>query len=168
MDLRVSTSKSDNRFYFVHGLYGEEITTHLITVKKFIEEEIEEIIILDFQHFYNFSTNDHERLIALTKSIFGDSICPLPWHINSVRLSWMLDQGFRVIIIYRNNLALGDSMFWPAMRWLTPWPQTTSAQEMIEFLNTTLVRRPRHAGFVSQCLLTPDVKVSWSFIQTSD
>lgn len=149
----------ENGFYFVHGLYGEEISIHLNTVKEFLEVESEEIVILDFQHFYMFSPHDHRCLIELIKSIFGEKLCPLPWDIRNVTLLWMLHQGYQVIVIYRNLIVSEDNRFWPAMRWHTPWPETTSEKTLIQFLNATLARRPRNAGFVSQCVLTPDVKV---------
>lgn len=125
--------------------------------------ESEEIIILDFQHFYMFGPDEHKCLIELIKSIFGEKLCPLPWDITTVTLAWMLGQGYRVIAIYRNDIASEDSKFWPGMRWQTPWPQTTSEKEMIHFLDATLAHRPKHAGFVSQCVLTPDIKV-YAFI----
>uniref|UniRef100_A0A1B6LKK9 Phosphatidylinositol-specific phospholipase C X domain-containing protein n=1 Tax=Graphocephala atropunctata TaxID=36148 RepID=A0A1B6LKK9_9HEMI len=156
-DLRLSTRKSDSNLYFVHGLYGDEISTTLKVINDFLEV-LEEVIILDCQHFYNFSPEDHRALKEMLKEIFGSKLCPLPWDINTVTLSWMMDRGYQVIVIYRHNSSEEDDRFWPGVRWPTPWPQTTSIETLLHFLSKTLSHRPKNAGFVTQCVLTPDVK----------
>jgi len=60
-----------------------------------------------------------------------------------------------VIIIYRHSQ---DDIFWPSSYWPTPWPQTTSYKKLIEFLECGLKKRKQNAGYVTQCLFTPDVK----------
>lgn len=159
LDLRISTKKEDSNLYFVHGLYGDEISTHLQTINDFLSEFPEEIVILDFQHFYNFNEDTHETLIALIKYTFGDKLCPLPWDITTVTLSWMLDREHRVIAIYRDRSVEKRAELWPGVRWPTPWPQTTNVDTLLQFLTKTMNHRPKNAGFVTQCLLTPDVKV---------
>lgn len=44
------------------------------------------------------------------------------------------------------------------MCWPTPWPQTTSYKRLIEFLECGLKQRKKDAGYVTQCLFTPDIK----------
>lgn len=61
-----------------------------------------------------------------------------------------------MIIIYRHNIQ--DEIFWPASRWPTPWPQTTSYKKLITFLECGLKQRKQNKGYVTQCLFTPDVK----------
>lgn len=63
---------------------------------------------------------------------------------------------FQVIIIYRYNIQ--DNKFWPSSSWPTPWPQTTSYKKLIKFLKCGLQNRKHNAGYVTQCLFTPDVK----------
>ncbi|XP_054268613.1 PI-PLC X domain-containing protein 2-like isoform X1 [Macrosteles quadrilineatus] len=158
LDLRISTKEGDTKLYAVHGLYGDEIYPHLQTLNNFLEEFPEEIIILDFQHFYNFSDETHELLISMIKNTFGGKLCPLPWDIMTVTLTWMLDHGYRVIAIYRDGLVEKHAELWPGVRWPTPWPQTTNSDALLKFLNKTMAHRPKNAGFVTQCLLTPDTK----------
>lgn len=61
-----------------------------------------------------------------------------------------------MIIIYRHNIQ--DDRFWPSSYWPTPWPQTTSYKYLIQFLESGLKQRKQNAGYVTQCLFTPDVK----------
>lgn len=61
-----------------------------------------------------------------------------------------------MIIIYRHNIE--DKIFWSSSHWPTPWPQTTSYKKLIKFLECGLKQRKQNAGYVTQCLFTPDVK----------
>lgn len=61
-----------------------------------------------------------------------------------------------MIIIYRHNIQ--ERIFWPASHWPTPWPETTSYSKLITFLECGLKQRKPNAGYVTQCLFTPDVK----------
>lgn len=61
-----------------------------------------------------------------------------------------------MIIIYRHNIK--DEIFWPSSYWPTPWPQTTSYIKLISFLESGLQQRKQNAGYVTQCLFTPNVK----------
>lgn len=75
-------------------------------------------------------------------------MCPLPDNgdVSSITLSWMIKQGYQVILIYRNPAGCGDPQLWPSNLWPTPWPQTTSVQNMISFLINGLSQRPPNAG----------------------
>lgn len=46
---------------------------------------------------------------------------------------------------------------WPSGMWPTPWPDTTNSKELNEFLTETIKRRLPNLGFISQCLLTPNI-----------
>lgn len=61
-----------------------------------------------------------------------------------------------MIIIYRH--ATQDNLFWPSSYWPTPWPETTSFKKLIQFLENGLKERKQNAGYVTQCLFTPDDK----------
>lgn len=102
-DLRVSTRKVDESLFYVHGLYGDEVSDSLNVINKFLENCSEEVVILDFQHFYNFTEENHGVLTDEIKAVFGDKLCPLPWEITTVTLSWMIDRGYRVIVVYRHQ-----------------------------------------------------------------
>lgn len=157
-DLRVATKPSDTEFYFVHGLYGSKINGPLEEVNSFLNKNTCEVVILDFQHFYNFTPDDHNRLITFISSLFKDKLCPLPWDISVVTLNWMRDNKYSVIVIYRNSACESNNRLWPGFRWPTPWPETTSISVMLKFLTKTLEHRRRNTGLVTQCVITPDVK----------
>lgn len=79
---------------------------------------------------------------------FGNMMCPLPLDkdISKVTLKWMIEQHYQVIFIYRNQMGNEDSQLWPSKSWPTPWPETTSVQNMISFLENGLSHRPSNTG----------------------
>ncbi|XP_015122022.1 PI-PLC X domain-containing protein 3 [Diachasma alloeum] len=158
LDLRLATKPNDHQIYFLHGLYGDTVASHLKDISDWLKEHPEEVIILDFQHFYSFNLNNHMSLVTIIKNIFGTRICPVSGILSSISIDWMVRRGYQVIIIYRNEIARLENDLWPSGLWPTPWPNTTDATELIDFLDSRLGTRLPDTGYVSQCLLTPDTK----------
>jgi len=50
-------------FRVVHGLYGDEIESILSDINAFLESQKGEIVILDFQHIFDFQKDDHLYLV---------------------------------------------------------------------------------------------------------
>ncbi|CAH0388634.1 unnamed protein product [Bemisia tabaci] len=157
-DLRVSKKNDADGFYFVHSSYGAKINEELKTINVFLEDFRHEIVILDFQHIYNFKDKDHIELISFLHATFSSKICVIPSSLSSVTLRWMRSHNYQVILIYRNEIVKNLSSFWPLGCWPTPWPDTTSIKSMLNFLTKGLTNRPHGKGYVTQCVLTPDVK----------
>lgn len=156
LDLRVATKPGSSDIFLIHGLYGSEVTEQLQHIKSFLDSHSGEIIILDFQHFYDFTSHNHMQLMSILDTLFGPKMCPAPHSVKSVTLSWMRYNRYQIIIIYRNPAGLNIPHLWPSILWPTPWPQTTSTAEMLSFLSQHLQHRPANAGFVSQGVLTPN------------
>ncbi|XP_026822274.1 PI-PLC X domain-containing protein 3 [Rhopalosiphum maidis] len=154
-DLRMATKPNDSNFYTVHALYGDPVMKELVNIKEFLVTHNKEILVLDFQHFYNFSEADHKRLSSVLKLLFHSMICPYYYPIEKLDLDTMRANNWQVIIIYRHSQ---NDIFWPSSHWPTPWPQTTSYKKLIGFLECGLKERKQNAGYVTQCLFTPDVK----------
>ncbi|XP_034947085.1 PI-PLC X domain-containing protein 3 [Chelonus insularis] len=158
LDLRLASKPTDNEIYFVHGLFGDEVSQHLINISNWLVIHSSEIIIIDCQHFYAFSDEHHHYFLRKIKSIFGNMICPAIFHLLHINLDWMIKRKYQVILIYRNEIAKTDYDLWPTNLWPTPWPNTTRPRALIDFLNIRLKTRLPDTGFISQCLLTPDTK----------
>nr|XP_003703232.1 PREDICTED: PI-PLC X domain-containing protein 3 [Megachile rotundata] len=157
LDLRVATKPQNGDIYFVHGLYGSKIYQPLQEVAGWLSSHSNEIVILDFQHFYSFSEMDHRHLVETIFRIFQTKLCPIASTFNHITLNWLALERYQVIVIYRNIYAQNYSNLWPSGLWRTPWPNTVHVRELIDFLNAELQTRPLDIGFVSQCLLTPDM-----------
>lgn len=157
-DLRISRKLSDNQFYFVHGLYSEEILHPLNELKAFLLTHPCEFFILDCQHFYNFTGKDYARLEKILLDLFGDKIYGrYDGHLDECTLRRMAEMKKQLLIIFRHNQRV-PMQFWPATYWPTPWPNQININELKQFLDDAIFRRPKECGYVTQCVLTPSVQ----------
>ncbi|KAE8752855.1 hypothetical protein FOCC_FOCC000199 [Frankliniella occidentalis] len=163
-DLRIAVHKPSGTLQFVHGMYAEEIIHPFSVIKNFLSSHEQEIVVLDIQHFYDFTSIYHKQLQNFLLDHFGNMLCPLPkcGDVSNISLRWMTDNGYQVILIYRSPTDNEDLRLWPSKFWPTPWPQTTSVQNMISFLKRGLAHRSSFTGYVTQCVLTP---TPWFVVQ---
>lgn len=157
LDLRICMHPKSHNFYFVHGLYCEEITEPLRTIQKFMTEHPQEFIIFDCQHFYNFSNGDYDRLNKIFNKIFQDKFyTPGDGPLTKLTLDYANSLDKQLLIIYRYSRVPKE--FWPGDCWPTPWPNQIKVDKLITYLDTSIKYRSPYTGYVSQCVLTPPVK----------
>ncbi|KOC59583.1 PI-PLC X domain-containing protein 3 [Habropoda laboriosa] len=157
LDLRVATKPTDGYIYFVHGLYGSKIYQPLQEIAEWLSSHTTEIVIVDFQHFHSFSETNHGHLVETIFRTFQAKLCPVASSFDHITLNWLNSGKYQVILIYRNAYAQNYSNLWPSDLWRTTWPNTVRVNELLDFLDVELKMRPLDIGFVSQCLLTPDI-----------
>ncbi len=157
LDLRVAKKSVDDKIYFLHGLFGAEVNQPLKEIADWLSTHPQETLILDFQHFYKFSEADHLGLIDQVKYVFRGKMCPASSKLDHLTLEWMKLERYQVIVVYRNIVAQNFSNLWPSGLWPTPWPDTVNKDRLVNFLTDGLRSRSRSTGYVSQCVLTPDV-----------
>ena len=158
LDLRLATKPNSNAIYFLHGLYGSEVSEPLHHIAEWLVSHPEEIVILDCQHFYSFTIEHHRNLVGQIKNIFRHRLCPTELNLSHISLQWLADRNYQIIVIYRNEIARVERDVWPSGLWPTPWPNTVNPQTLVDFLDVRLRSRIPDIGFVSQCLLTPDTR----------
>ncbi|XP_012273901.1 PI-PLC X domain-containing protein 2 isoform X2 [Orussus abietinus] len=156
LDLRVATKLGSDGIYFLHGLYGSEISDPLQEVADWLATHPNEVVILDFQHFYIFSDAHHRFLIEKIHTLFWGKLCPVFGNFSHISLQWLALEKYQVFVIYRHVVAKDYTDLWPSGFWPTPWPDTVHADYLLNFLDTKLGCRSPQTAFVSQCLLTPD------------
>jgi len=93
----MATKPNDNNFYTVHALYGDPVMKELVNIKEFLVTHTKEILVMDFQHFYNFSEADHNRLSSVLKLLFHNMICPYYYPIEKLNLDTMRENNWQVI-----------------------------------------------------------------------
>lgn len=93
----MATKINDTNFYTVHALYGDPVLKELMNIKSFLMSHTKEILVLDFQHFYQFSEADHMRLSSILKSLFHNMICPRSYPVEKLNLNTMRINGWQVI-----------------------------------------------------------------------
>lgn len=157
LDLRICMHPKSHNFYFVHGLYCEEITEPLRAIQQFMTEHPQEFIIFDCQHFYNFSNGDYDRLNKIFNKIFQDKFyAPSDGPLTKLTLDYANSLDKQLLIIYRYSRVPKE--FWPGDCWPTPWPNQIKVDKLITYLDTSIKYRSPYTGYVSQCVLTPPVK----------
>lgn len=76
-DLRVSSKPgdADQEIYFIHGLFGIRVWDGLMEIDSFLTQHPQEIVFLDFNHFYAMDEAHHKRLILRIQEAFGNKLC---------------------------------------------------------------------------------------------
>ncbi|XP_005386425.1 PREDICTED: PI-PLC X domain-containing protein 2 isoform X1 [Chinchilla lanigera] len=159
-DLRVSSKPgaTDQEIYFIHGLFGIKVWDGLMEIDSFLAQHPQEIVFLDFNHFYAMDEAHHKRLILQIQEAFGNKLCPA-CSVESLTLQTLWEKKCQVLIFYHCPLYKQYSFLWPGKKIPAPWANTTSVRKLILFLETTLSERaPRGSFHVSQAILTPRVK----------
>ncbi|WP_214481846.1 phosphatidylinositol-specific phospholipase C domain-containing protein [Bacillus sp. SM2101] len=157
----------------LHGLYGESVDEILAASKRFIENNEKEIIILDFQHFYEMTQKSYDYLNNLLINTFGELLIPSSYGVH-VPLEQLWNENKRVIVLYgtdhqryTNTLdirALYDDEF---NNWLwdrkssmqSDWANTTDVEILKEKLNESIESASQNKLFVLQGVLTADEDV---------
>ena len=172
-DLRLVATKqvvdSIPEFKILHCLTGLEIMGVLRQMLTWLLNHTGEVIVLDFQHFFQFCLEDHIRLVNMLVTLFSDHLCPWPGQdLTSLNLTHLTTAGTRVIIVYpaifsgqmRVNVNwVFLKYFWPRSLCPNPWPDTMDPDYLERFLTDSLASH-RSSGlprtlFVSQGVLTP-------------
>lgn len=147
-----------DEFMLCHGVFSGQTTEPLKQIKLFLEAHPLEVVILDFQHVYRCSPEDHQRYCDELLGIFGDLVYPRKGNtMANCTLQEMADKRKRVILIYRDYRD-ADGLFWTANDFRTPWPNTISIAGLEKFLEANVKQRSKSTGHVTQCVLTPDGK----------
>lgn len=155
-DLRISTRIDDYKFYFVHGVYCDEVTHPLEEIRDFLVSHPKEFIILDCQHLYEFEPYHHQKFSDILLQLFGTRIYERNENekdFPNLTLTKALNLHKQVIIVYRYENA--NKAFFQTDHFITPWPNVTDVKKMEKSLDLTIMSRTPYQGHVTQLVLTP-------------
>ena len=161
-DFRVAVF--ENEFRFLHGLYCQDVPSALLEIIEFLAANRKEIVLMDFNHFYNFSAENHLHLLALLHDLLGDKLCPSTTTIAHVTLAKLWEANRQALVFYqiqdpthKQQVALPD-VVWTAAAIRSPWPKTDNAAAMVNaverFLNGRSLSTPNF--HVCQAIVTLD------------
>lgn len=90
-----------------------------------------EVVILDFHQFKNFTDAAHRELATIIKNRLGSRLIEPKWNVLSLRQLWALQKN--VVIAY--NHSQRDPLFWPGVnhRWIQK--NTPSSSELKSFID---------------------------------
>ncbi|KXJ26691.1 PI-PLC X domain-containing protein 3 [Exaiptasia diaphana] len=158
LDLRVAFRPLDNEIRIVHALYGSTISEILEEVQMFTNENPKEVVILDFNHFYNMDCEAHQRLADTLLGMFGE-VMRIPGKDGlNFTLQDMWGNDEKVIIFYQNEEVVKCyPCFWSSNSITSPWANVDDRKDLLKFLDSKCLRKeqPPECFHVTQCVLTP-------------
>jgi len=136
-------------------MFSVPCDTVLVEVKNFVYNHYREIIILDFNHFYDMGPELHRELIGQIHAILGDILVPKSKtpHVTPGEL-WATKQ--RVIVTYDNEISGSYPDIWAGNAIASPWPNTTKTDELQQKLTKWIQERDNDVFLVTQGVCTPD------------
>ncbi|VDN27623.1 unnamed protein product [Gongylonema pulchrum] len=142
----------------LHALYGERIEQFLVDINAFLDSHSREIVILDFNHLYNFDNNSYAQFLKMLECVFGSKLCPREEDVTKISLAGMWSAGYQVIAISAAEKgAPSTSWIWGPRCIMSPYANVNRTDRLFEFLGRTLRdhrKGPRNVFFVTQAILT--------------
>ncbi|XP_070494897.1 PI-PLC X domain-containing protein 3-like [Chironomus tepperi] len=158
-DLRMSTSIDDDKFYFVHGVYCDEVTNPLEEIRNFLIDHPKEFVILDCHQFYDFEPYHHQKFSDLLLQLFGTRIYERNAYekdFSNLTLCRALNLHKQVIVVYRNENI--NKAFFESDHFVNPSPNVTDVKKLEKALDITIMSRTPYQGHVTQLVLIPNYR----------
>jgi hypothetical protein len=151
-DIRVGYHK--NTFYICHGMRGESIPQLLATIMEFSRKYPHEVVIIDFNHFYELGNAEHEMLCQLITGFVQGKL----WTFanKDITLNQAKALGVSIVVVYHIDEGQNYGFFHKTAI-DAPWHNTDVPTELKRKLAESLYSRKAEATqlYVSQCILTP-------------
>jgi len=107
IDLRTAAVKGKPGLRIVHGLVGGPVLDVLEQVSAFLAASTQEVVILDFQHFYEVSQAQQAALLGQCLELFSAAGCIPPEKAKTATLGELWAAKTRVLLLW------GDAQFAP-------------------------------------------------------
>ena len=157
LDLRVAHLAATDELRLVHGLYGPTVATCVEQVRAFLDEHGAEVVLLDFNHFYDMELEHHLQAITYLIHVFDGLLCPRS-ALGALTLGSLRRSGKRVVVFYHHSSVMDFPELWPPKPALhSAWAETMDVGKCLAFQEEAA--RDRHAQerfHVCQAVLTPD------------
>lgn len=149
-----------------HGMFAENTDVVLDAVSDFIKQNPNEIVILDFNHFYEMTAESHVKLVSKIISTFGTALAPNAL-TPGVTIGDLWEGNYQVVVIYHCdsddtkcvNATKDHPQLWPKSSIWSPWPDERDVSKLkSDLINDLGKRSSSHANqlFVLQGVLTPN------------
>ena len=158
LDLRIALHPQKNELRIIHGLYGCAVEEVLQDVRLFVNEHPKEVVLLDFNHFYNMDIDAHFRLADSLLGMFGEILRSPGKFGANVTLQELWGNAENVIIFYHNSDVVNSyPCFWSSNFITSPFANTADRKVLLEFLNEkcTKTNLPKDYFHVAQAIVTP-------------
>lgn len=127
-DFRVAvTKKCPEELYFSHGLLCDKVEPSLREISEFLDAHPKEVVLLDFNHFYNMADPSYKLLIDFTVRLFGEKLCPKiddPVERKALSLESLWRRGHQVIAFCECKYAKTRPEVWSSEYIRSAWANT--------------------------------------------
>ncbi|CBY18873.1 unnamed protein product [Oikopleura dioica] len=141
--------------YNAHSLYGPSTEYEMMQIWNFIRENPGELVIINFNHFYDMDQKHYDWLEQHLSDLYGDKICSIPEKpLSTFSFNDIKSTGCAVIILYGSSIR--PDFAWNKGSFLTdPWLNKQDKDSLFSGLDSNLEKgRPQDQFYGSQALLT--------------
>ncbi|HHG85955.1 MAG TPA: hypothetical protein ENJ82_14505 [Bacteroidetes bacterium] len=159
LDIRTCLNTDDNQMYIVHTMYGGLLSDLIAAVKAFATANPKEIILLDFNHFYEMTAASHKQLVGEMLTAFGSKMVPAAAGLGTkVSDLWKAEQ--QVIVLYDDTeMVSANAQLWSQNAIQSPWPNVQSVDALKTALDKEVADLPGEVFFVLQGILTENTEL---------
>ena len=155
-DLRVNYDTDRNDFYTCHALRGVSVDEVLNAVGDFISRSPNEVVLLDFNHFFTVTADFHQRLSKKIVGRLGKKMLPNSAGFE-VTMQEIWNQGKNVIVAYKDDATVSAvPLLWRNDSIDSPWPEQWTDAGLKAWLIQHVIGKPQSRFWVLQGVITPN------------
>lgn len=145
LDLRVCSVKEPGfeygTLYTCHSIISDVLDDILKEIKNFTEKHSKEILIVDFQHFYDLDEADHKYLVEMIQQLFGDKLIPNTFSLtDSIQTIW--DNNWSIFVFYGNrSIANKHEFLWSHSSLKSAWMDQANIKGLFRKLDSHIKHR---------------------------
>lgn len=153
-DFRICQTK-EKELYTSHALLGRPIRYVIEAIRSFSLAHPQEIIFLDFNHFYAMDKQDHQLLTEILQQAFKGKLLPAASGLD-VKYQDLWQTEYRIIIFYHHQPTSREHDFlWDGSNLYSIWPDVLHYRSLRKFLEHSIVDADKNKFIVRQCILSP-------------
>ena len=155
-DLRVAYDEATKNFCFVHGLYGLPYSTIFKEFKEFLLKHPKEVLILDFNHLWDFTTDQCIEFMKIIEENFSGMFFGPGTKGTKYSLKDLWNSNKQIIAFYEDDASAKENpLFWERNKIFSPWFNTDNADNLIDDLDKRFDSLKEDCFNVFQAILTP-------------
>ncbi len=159
IDIRTARTRRGD-YVHVHANIGKSVDESLRNIRDFVRETTHEVVIVDFQHFYNFERAHHEVYASKIKEILGATmIADAATSRATLEHIWSLNR--RIVVLYGHSMAAELGFIDRPSAICSPWAgngkllNASSRRTFKKVLESYMDASTNDKLFVLQCVSGP-------------